>query len=252
MDETVSKKLLDINDKFYQSFGAAFAETRHRIQPGVQRIVDQWIKPGAWLDIGCGSGVLGQRLAQNGFQGSYLGLDFSEPLLNEAHLGAEGLSPHDGFELAYQPANLLLPDWADGLTESSYDGILAFAVLHHLPGAENRGRLIKQIHRLLKPEGIFIHSEWQFDHNPKLAARVQPWSLVGLSTEEVEEGDYLLDWRHYTAGQSDEPGLRYVHLFSQPELNALAESAGFSILEQFESDGKTGNLGLYQVWQKKA
>lgn len=250
MEESVSKKLLDINDKFYQSFGAAFAETRHRIQPGVQRILDERIKPGAWLDIGCGSGVLGQRLAQSGFQGSYLGLDFSEPLLTEARSGAEGLAVHDGFELAYQPANLLQPDWAEGLNEASYDGILAFAVLHHLPGAENRGRLIRQIHGLLKPGGIFIHSEWQFDHNPKLAARVQPWAAAGLSAGEVEQGDHLLDWRHYTAGQNDEPGLRYVHLFTQPELRALAESAGFTIMDQFESDGKTGNLGLYQIWQK--
>lgn len=250
MDETVSKRLLDINDKFYQSFGAAFAETRHRIQPGVQRIAEEWIKPGDWLDIGCGSGVLGQRLALGGFKGSYLGLDFSEPLLTEARQGVENLAPHDGFKLAYQSANLMLSNWADGLHLAAYDGILAFAVFHHLPGVEKRSQLIRQIKNLLKPGGVFIHSEWQFDHNPKLAARIQPWSMVGLSTEMVESGDYLLDWRHYTAGQNDEPGLRYVHLFTEPELKALADQAGFVILEQFESDGKTGNLGLYQVWQK--
>jgi len=252
MDETVSKRLLDINDKFYQSFGAAFAETRHRIQPGVQRIVEEWIKPGAWLDLGCGSGVLGQRLTLSGLQGSYLGLDFSEPLLTEARLGVEGLPAHAGFELFYRPANLMLPEWVDGLAMEAFDGILAFAVFHHLPGAEKRQQLVKQIYSLLKPGGIFIHSEWQFDHNPKLAARVQPWSTAGLSTADVEQGDYLLDWRHYTAGQNDEPGLRYVHLFTELELKALADSAGFTILDQFESDGKTGNLGLYQIWQKTA
>jgi tRNA (uracil-5-)-methyltransferase TRM9 len=249
MNETVSKHLLDINDKFYQSFGAAFAETRHRIQPGVQRIVDERIKSGDWLDLGCGSGVLGQRLAQSGMQGSYLGLDFSGPLLAEAKQGADSLPSHQGFDLTYRPGNLLLPDWAEGLT-SNYDGILSFAVLHHLPGAENRKQIINQVHSLLKPGGLFIHSEWQFDHNPKLAARVQPWSMVNLSTDEVEQGDYLLDWRHFTAGQNDEPGLRYVHLFTEAELKVLADSTGFIILEQFESDGKTGNLGLYQIWQK--
>lgn len=252
MDESVSKKLLDINDKFYQSFGAAFAETRHRIQPGVQRIVDEWLKPGDWLDVGCGSGVLGQRLAQSGMQGSYLGLDFSEPLLAEARMGAEGLAAHHGFKLSYQPANLMLPDWASGLAGQTFDGTLAFAVFHHLPGAEKRQQLFAQIYGLLKPGGLFIHSEWQFDRNPKLAARVQPWAAAGLSGDEVEQGDYLLDWRHYTAGQPDEPGLRYVHLFTEAELKIMAESAGFNLLEQFESDGKTGNLGLYQVWQKPA
>ena len=252
MDESVSKKLLDINDKFYQSFGAAFAETRHRIQPGVQRIVDEWIKPGDWLDVGCGSGVLGQRLAQSGMKGSYLGLDFSEPLLAEARMGVEGLAAHEGFDLSYKPANLMEPDWARDITGQTFDGILAFAVFHHLPGAEKRQQLFAQIYGLLKPGSLFIHSEWQFDRNPKLAARVQPWAAAGLSADEVEQGDYLLDWRHYTAGQPDEPGLRYVHLFAEAELKTMAESAGFNLLEQFESDGKTGNLGLYQVWQKPA
>ncbi len=252
MDETVSKKLLDINDKFYQSFGAAFAETRHRIQPGVQRIVDEWIKTGSWLDVGCGSGVLGQRLAHSGMQGSYLGLDFSEPLLAEARQGAASLDAHDGFMLAYGSANLMLPDWAKGLAGQSFDGVLAFAVFHHLPGAEKRRQLFAQIHDLLKPGGVFIHSEWQFDRNPKLAARVQPWAVAGLSADDVEQGDYLLDWRHYTAGQADEPGLRYVHLFTEVELKNMAEFAGFTLLEQFDSDGKTGNLGLYQVLQKQS
>jgi 2-polyprenyl-3-methyl-5-hydroxy-6-metoxy-1,4-benzoquinol methylase len=252
MDESVSKQLLDINDKFYQSFGAAFAETRHRIQPGVQRIVDQWIKSGSWLDIGCGSGVLGQRLAQSGFLGFYLGLDFSEPLLAEARLGAEGLAAHEGFDLSYRPANLMQSDWAKGLTLQTFDGILSFAVFHHLPGAEKRRQLFAQIFDLLKPGGVFIHSEWQFDRNPKLAARVQPWTMAGLAVEDIEQGDYLLDWRHYTAGQPDEPGLRYVHLFTEAELKVMAESVGFTLLEQFESDGKTGNLGLYQVLQKPA
>ncbi|PKN89686.1 MAG: hypothetical protein CVU45_06395 [Chloroflexi bacterium HGW-Chloroflexi-7] len=228
----------------------AFAETRHRIQPGVQRIMDEWIKPGNWLDVGCGSGVLGQRLAQSGFQGSYLGLDFSEPLLSEARQGAKGLAAHDGFELTYLHANLMLPNWCDGLKVCSYDGILSFAVFHHLPGAAKRRQIIEQIRSLLKPGGVFIHSEWQFDRNPKLAARVQPWSAAGLTTEKVEPGDCLLDWRHYTAGQTDVPGLRYVHLFTESELIELAASTDFQIIEQFDSDGKTGNLGLYQVWKK--
>jgi len=44
-------------------------------------------------------------------------------------------------------------------------------------------------------------------------------------------------------------GLRYVHLFSRAGLGVLAEQSGFAVRETFESDGTTGNLGLYQVWQ---
>ena len=62
---------------------------------------------------------------------------------------------------------------------------------------------------------MFIHSEWQFQHSPKMMSRVLPWATVGIDEAEVEEGDTLLDWRHAAAGQGDERGLRYVHLFSK-------------------------------------
>jgi tRNA (uracil-5-)-methyltransferase TRM9 len=251
MRTEIIQKLLDINGQFYQSFGAAFAETRQRIQPGVQRIVEQRIQNGDWLDIGCGNGVLGQRLAQRGLQGSYLGLDFSEPLLAEATEGISKLDPHPDFVPGYRQVNLLDDKWADAAGDQLFDGILAFAVLHHIPGADCRERLIQQISSLLKPGGVFIHSEWQFQNSPKLMTRVQPWQLAGLSEDEVEEGDTLLDWRHQSASSgAAEPGLRYVHLFTRVELDELAQAAGFKLIEEFDSDGATGNLGLYQVWQK--
>jgi len=59
----------------------------------------------------------------------------------------------------------------------------------------------------------------------------------------VDAGDYLLDWR------SGGEGLRYVHHFGEAELRELAATTGFQVKEVFYSDGETGNLGLYQVWE---
>ncbi len=251
MKSDTINKLLDINDQFYQTFGQAFAETRRRLQPGVQRIVEQWITDGDWLDLGCGSGVLGQTLGARGLRGSYLGLDFSQPLLAEAGKGKQTLQPQTEFKLEYGQANLLNEDWIKAAAKRPYNGVLAFAALHHLPGSVNRQRIFRQISEVLKAGGLFIHSEWQFQNNPKLVARIQPWTRVGLTEADVEPGDTLLDWRHLAEGQSDEPGLRYVHLFTSDELNQLGRQAGLELMEEFSSDGKGGNLGLYQVWKKK-
>ncbi len=60
----------------------------------------------------------------------------------------------------------------------------------------------------------------------------------------MDENDYLLDWR------SGGRGLRYVHHFNETELSKLAESSGFEIVETFYSDGKEGNLAVYQTWIK--
>ncbi len=250
MNETVIRQLVDLNDRFYQSFGAAFAETRRRLQPGVERILDQSILSGDWLDIGCGSGVLGQRLSNSGMRGSYLGLDFSQPLLEEARKGAQALEMHPGFELDYQFHNLLDTPLSATVGAKRFNGVLAFAALHHVPGNQVRLGILQQVHDLLKPGGVFVHSEWQFQNSPKLMARVQPWPLVGLAEHDVEAGDTLLDWRHAAGGEATEPGLRYVHLFNEAELAQMAEQSGFSIREQFTSDGKSGDLALYQVWQR--
>jgi hypothetical protein len=122
--------------------------------------------------------------------------------------------------------------------------VFAFAVLHHLPGEALRRRVLGKMRSLLAPQGCFMHSEWQFLNSPRLQRRILPWETVGLSPEDVDPGDVLLDWKQ--GGY----GLRYVHHFSESELARLAGEAAFSIRETFYSDGKEGNLGLYQVWEK--
>lgn len=246
-DETVAQ-LLELNQRFYDQYGAAFAATRRRVQPGIVRALQSLPSMhGHWLDLGCGSGALAQWWLQNQVAASYTGLDFSQALLKEA---LQVLSPSPTRAQFFQ-ANLLDPAWPACLTQTEYKGILCFAVLHHLPGAANRLRLLQQVRGLLSNDGFFIHSVWQFQHSPKLLERVQPWHLAGIDEAELEPGDTLLDWRHTLPGQPTQPGLRYVHLFSEPELAQLADESGFHMENQFESDGKGGRLALYQIWRKQ-
>lgn len=251
MDKKIIQKIFDLNGQFYQQYGGAFAETRRRIQPGVRRIINEWVQNGNWLDLGCGSGALSAEWTEKGILGLYEGLDFSPVLIETAQAASQAYDLKPGQQVRFAIATLSDPDWVKACSRTSYDGILMFASLHHIPGAETRTRLIEQIAALLPTGALFIHSEWQFDRNPKLLARVQPWSTAGISDADVEPGDTLLDWRHMQAGQTDDPGLRYVHLFSREELVDLARSGGFTIETEFDSDGVTGNLSLYQVWRKR-
>jgi 2-polyprenyl-3-methyl-5-hydroxy-6-metoxy-1,4-benzoquinol methylase len=236
VNPTTLSHLLELNRQFYQTFALSFSATRQRLQPGVLRILEAIDPQADLLDLGCGNGELAHELARCGHAGSYTGLDFSPPLLEEASAGQP-----DNFR--FIQADLSSKDWEAALGDNRYDGILLFAVLHHIPGVELRLQLLRKVRGLLKPEGRFIHSEWQFLNSPRLAARVQPWEKAGLSESDVDGGDYLLDWRE--GGQ----GLRYVHHFSETELSALAHEAGFEVLESFLSDGENGRLGLYQVWK---
>ena len=236
MDSTTIQRLLALNLQFYQTFAAPFSATRQRLQPGVLRLLPAILPAARILDLGCGNGELARQLHQRGFQGSYIGLDFSAGLLAEASRDL----PEAHFR--FLQADLASPPWLPP-SEPPFDLALAFAALHHLPGAALRQAVIAEIHRLLSPSGRFIHSNWQFLNSPRLAKRIQPWSAAGLDPAFLEPGDYLLDWRQ------GGPALRYVHHFTAPELSELAQSSSFTILDSFLSDGEGGNLGLYQVWE---
>ena len=255
MDNKIAAKLLQLNAEFYQNFAIQFSDTRQRIQPGVRRILDSMDPTARILDLGCGNGELARELAQRGFGGQYVGMDFSEALLNVARERVAGLG-----NFHFIKGNLADSDWQafmigseSGIDSqalpvirdqlSNFDIILSFAALHHLPGRELHLRILGAVRDLLTLNGRFIHSNWQFLNSERLRKRIHSWEEIGLSDNDVDPDDYLLDWRRGGFG------LRYVHNFSEETLNILAAETGFRVVETFYSDGETGDLGLYQVWE---
>lgn len=243
MDTQTKAKLRQINQAFYDQFASSFSTTRHQVQPGVRRVSQMVPKDAAILDVGCGNGTLARLLADQGFSGTYLGVDLSEGLLADASRLLA--SPPDG-TYAFQRVDLADPHWAASLLHQTADWLVAFAVLHHLPGADLRLQTVKSFRKLIAPDGSVVVSVWQWQNSPRLQKRVLPWSIVDLDPENLDQGDVLLDWR-----ADQVPGLRYVHTLSEASLRKLAEGAGFRVIESFYSDGKTGNLALYQVWKIK-
>ena len=234
------EQLLDLNRRFYTEYGHDFSATRGRLQTGVLRVIEFLRGDESILDLGCGNGELARTLLRRGHHGSYLGLDFSLPLLDEAQREAFA------FPVQFMQADLVFDDWEHVIARNNnYDIVFAFAVLHHIPSLELRLQIIQKIHGLLKPDGMFIHSNWQFLNGPRLKARIQPWESIGLKEVDVDANDYLIDWR---CGGT---GLRYVHHFDETELNELAKASGFEIIETFYSDGENKRLSLYQIWRKR-
>jgi SAM-dependent methyltransferase len=239
VDDKTAARLIDLNRRFYQTFAGQFSATRQRLQPGVMRVVDQISSLENILDLGCGNGELGKELFRRDHQGYYIGLDATAEFLKIAQ---ENLPLMTSF--VHLQKDLTDLSWDEDLPLSEFDVILAFAVLHHIPGISIRKQLLEKVNALLKQNGRFIHSEWQFLNSPRLRERIQSWDQVGLDSSQVDAGDYLVDWRQ--GGR----GLRYVHAFSSQELASLANDTGFEILDAYNSDGEGGNLGLYQIWKR--
>jgi SAM-dependent methyltransferase len=240
MDSATARRLVDLNRQFYQTFADDFSVTRQRLQPGVRRVLSVLDGSENILDLGCGNGETARSLAQAGFSGTFLGLDFAPALLV---LARRGLDPA---QFRFAEADLTGGRWPAAIESGRlFDVAFSFATMHHIPSSRARLEMVKTIHTLLKPGGRFVHSHWQFLNSEKLKGRIQPWAYAGLPVSAVDEGDYLLAWR----GSGEEHGLRYAHHFSEAELGQLAEAGGFEVLETFHSDGQGGRLGLYQVWR---
>jgi tRNA (uracil-5-)-methyltransferase TRM9 len=248
MEERIIKQLLNINEEFYQTFADSFSRTRQRIQPGIKKILNEIPALGNWLDLGCGNGGLALEWARQNKQGLFFGVDFSPSLLELARKRLSEVNLPENLKMNFQQTDIASLNWISSLPAVAWDGVLAFAVLHHIPNAGLRLELLKSIHNLLHPGERFYFSVWQFQKSPRLMTHCVDWSTTGISAKDVEHGDYLLDWRGETARNDHRVGLRYVHLYEKKELENLCISSGFKKVMDFESDGKTGNLSLYQLW----
>lgn len=236
MRTETAAKIIEINRLFYQNFGSEFSRTRGRIQPGVRRVLEGIGRDLPLLDVGCGNGEFIRQLAAHGHRAPILGVDFSLPLLEDAQLVPEN------FPATFRTLDITSPQWSG--VRGQWSVITCFATLHHIPSEAIRLQILGNIHARLADDGQFIHSNWQFLNSEKLRQRIQSWGVVGLDAADVDEGDYLLDWR------SGGTGYRYAHQYSEAELLKLADLSGFKVVESFYSDGATGNLGYYQIWEK--
>lgn len=231
MRDEIIQRLLNLNREFYDAQADSFSGSRVTPQPGFARLLPHLPQPcPRFLDVGCGNGRFAQFLQEHDRIGEFVGVDFSEELLADAAKNATG---------TFYQRNLLAPGCLDGL--GLFPAISCLAVMHHLPGKANRLRLLREMKEHLVGNGRLLISNWQFMDSPRQRRKVQDWSQLGLAATDVEPNDYLLAW------QRGGFALRYACHIDAKETAELAAQAGLTIIDQFRSDGKEGDLGLYTV-----
>lgn len=239
----VRRRLLTINRTFYERFAAAFASTRFGKQPGYDRLWPYASGAQSVLDLGCGNARLARFLAGQGWRGIYWGIDISQPLLALARQMTQAL---EGMQACFLVLDLAEPGWSGVFSRSRFDVVFALALLHHIPSHAYRQAFVTEMARLVRSGGYAILSTWRFLHNTRMRRKIVPWETIGLRAEEVEAGDYLLDWK------KEGIGYRYVHHVTEEEMTHLATQAGLHVVEMFHADGREGDLSLYAVLRKAA
>lgn len=244
MDATTRDALRALNRDFYERHALAFDATRDHAWPGWGRVLAR-LPAGrrSLLDAGCGNGRFARFLAASdrGADVDYLGIDASEALVRVARERCA----HAGLRrLRFVRGDL----FDDGdLLPGPFDAVVLFGVLHHVPGFEERVRLVARLATRLTAGGLLAATLWRFGADPRAAGHTLAWDThpARVDPRALEPGDHLLAW-----GGSRRVA-RYCHFVDDAEVERLVErcaAGGLRLVDRFRSDGRGGDLNEYLLW----
>jgi len=267
MDPQTRLALNAINREFYaaEESAAGFSATRDHPWPGWERVWREVRRTGptdralSVLDAGCGNGRFAAFLAERSPETiHYVGIDASQPLLKIAAQRAQPLAR------AQFVCGDLTNDLANDLSEAStakastekasFDSVVLFGVLHHLPGFEARAALLAALAELVTAGGLLAFTLWRFGAPslwPRFQSRVLPWrdynrrAATPLDLAQLEAGDHLLRWGDNP--DSNDAPLRYCHYVDDAERDALVATLPLESVEHYVQDGRSNDLNQYVV-----
>jgi hypothetical protein len=227
MDEATIRALAALNREFYEDASAEFSATRRHPWAGWYQIVDGAIEAPI----------------------HYVGIDDSQALLADARKALEGIA-----KLELHHADVTADRWDERLGAARFDLVVAFGLLHHLPGRATRRALIETLAARLSATGLCALAVWRFADFERFRARIVPWedlhelrsaAACRIDRAELEPGDHLLRWG------PDASRARYCHFLAAEETCELISTASLECVASFAADGRSGDLNHYYLLRKR-
>jgi len=252
MDPRTRDALRALDRRFYESCADAFDRTRDHAWPGWERIPLPARPAGAQalrvLDVGCGNARFATALrGRTDRELAYTGVDQSAGMLAHARARLAGLR---GVAFTLYETDVLDGDPDATLPEGPFDLVVAFGLLHHVPGHDTRRSLLRALARRVAPGGVLAFTAWQFADRPRFARRIVPWPALdaavagAIDPSTLEPGDHLVA---FGPGDAGDGGIRYAHHCDESELDALEGGLPLRPLARFSADGRSGDLNRYAV-----
>ena len=109
------------------------------------------------LDLGCGPGRLTVALKDRFPQAEVWGVDVSGPMVRYAHMRAADLGKDVHFVQG------LAED--TGFPDGHFDFVMAYILFHEVPASATRA-IVKEVHRITRPGGVFQAIDFQAEQRP--------------------------------------------------------------------------------------
>ena len=194
----------------YDAFAKTFSNSRKNmkwaeIDAILEDIIHSWHT--SILDIGCGNGRLLESLGGTSIRKQeYLGIDSSIGMIEEARK----LHGEDNFEVC----DMLSLESI--YTRGTFDAIIFLASFHHLETEDERIKVLKDIQKLLSPNGTVYMTNWNLREQTRYEKNHR-W-----------DGDFDIKIWEFS---------RYYHGFTIEELDELFHKTGYTILENRVFEG---------------
>ncbi len=220
---------------FWDLYATVYDALPNHFQP-YQKLLDQVVEEvsrysdsGIILDAGCGTGNFSMALAKRGYD--VVGIDRTEGMLKRA----KGKKKNAGIK----NMELLKLDLEEELAfpDNYFEGIIS---VHSLYTMRDPERVIKEYHRILRPNGQFVLSELQ-----------QPIEIMPVLKEAKNRGGwgeaidvfyhlFVLGLFNVVLGKRQGSGI--YHYWSESELKEKLSKAGFKITSVKEAYTNNGDL----------
>ena len=217
----------------YNLIASDYTRTRSYIPEDIRALGDYTANGERILDSGCASGHFFEVLKNK--KVDYFGIDISEKLIEIARRNYP--------EASFETVNALKLPFPDNF----FDEVYSISVIHNIPSTEFRFQYLKEVIRVLKPNGRLILRVWNFWKRKaglKLILRYAFLKIIGKS--KLDFKDVFVPWK-------DSQGRiliqRYFHCFTKREFEGLARKAGFKIEKSWRA-GKGKRANIYLIAQK--
>ena len=192
-------------------------------------------RSGDLLDCGCGSGNYAIVLAGMGYRVALV--DISQRLLDIALEKFRRTNRLDRIISVVRTSSTDLGMFRD----ESFDAILCFGPLYHLPRVDDQIKTVEELKRVLKLGGILFVSAISYFGVLGVIVRYYPDELLLESHEDLfEKGIHLSEWHNYD--------IRYfpdAKFWKPLELRSFMENNGFTTLEMAACEGVFTHLREY-------